>query len=68
MFVRSDCPATDNDRFLCETLLHGGEVTLRRLNRARPAAAPGKADYFEELERVFARLSYAEGDAAQWMR
>ena len=64
VFVRSDCPATDNDRFLCETLLHGGEVTLRPVEQGAPAAAPGKADYFEELERVFARLSYAEGDAA----
>lgn len=63
VFIRSDCPMTDNDRFLCETRLHSGGVVLQPVEQSRTSAEPGRTDYFEELERVFARLSYAEGGA-----
>lgn len=57
VFMRSDYPMTDNDGFLCETVLQNGKVSLHGITQ--PAAEPGRFDYFDYLERVFLRLSYA---------
>ncbi len=63
VFIRSDYPYTDNDAFLCETILQSGQVFLRPVAQDGVGAGPGRQEYFDGLERVFSRLSYAAGGA-----